>query len=77
MPGPNSCPNGDARLILGHVNEAFMCEVHADKQLDLCVERQGKQYVDKHGEVCNYRCHVVSLRHYLARRNMLRTGKTI
>jgi hypothetical protein len=76
MPGPNSVPNGDTRLMLGHMNEAFICEVHSDKNLDLCFEREGMYYTDKHGELVLYPCRVVSLRNYLAKRNRLVTGKT-
>lgn len=61
MPGPNSAPNGDARLVVG-VSQDYMCERHADKELDECL--------DRHPSL------VVPLRYYLAKRNRLRTGKT-
>ena len=62
MPGPNSCPNGDTRVMLGHVNEEFVCYKHGDKELDLCYSRSG--------------CNIISLRVYLSERGRLRTGKT-
>ena len=27
MPGPNSSPNGDTRIVRGHWNEEFRCDV--------------------------------------------------
>lgn len=68
MPGPNSVPNGDTRLMRGHINEAFVCQRHVDKHLDVCYDR-----VDAEKNACV----VVPLRQYLAERNRLRTGKTI
>lgn len=62
MSGPNSAPNGDTRLVLGHVNEAFVCSKHGDKELDVCSGKPG--------------CEMMSLRHYLASRGRLVTGKT-
>lgn len=62
MPGPQSTPNGDTRIIAGHVNEAFVCGTHFDKRLDLC---QGDE-----------ECRIITLRAYLAKRNRLVTGKT-
>jgi hypothetical protein len=62
MPGPLSTPNGDARIIRGHVNEMFVCGQHFDKELDKCYGRE--------------RCTIVPLRDYLYQRNRLVTGKT-
>lgn len=62
MPGPLSTPNGDVRIIRGHVNESFVCDKHFEKELDKC-------YSDE-------RCTIVPLRDYLYKRNRLVTGKT-
>jgi hypothetical protein len=62
MSGPNSCPNGDTRVMLGHVNEEFACPKHGQKELDVCQSRKG--------------CDMMPLRWYLAERNRLVTGKT-
>lgn len=62
MPGPNSCPNGDTRVMRGHVNEAFVCNKHGEKELDVCYSREN--------------CTIVPLRDYLFSRNRLVTGKT-
>lgn len=62
MPGPCSTPNGDTRIIRGHVNEAFVCNKHGEKELDKC-------YI-------NVNCTIVPLRDYLASRGRLVTGKT-
>jgi hypothetical protein len=59
MPGPNSAPNGDTRIVKGHFNEEFVCATHY------------REY-----DRCNEKCKNISLRDYLAKRNMLRTGKT-
>lgn len=61
MPGPNSCPNGDISLMLGHVNEEFACVKHG---------RNG-EWCD-----IDPKCSFVSLRTYLASRGRLVTGKT-
>ena len=34
MPGPNSAPNGDTAIVRGHVNEEFVCDRHANCNLD-------------------------------------------
>lgn len=62
MPGPNSARNGDTRIILGHIDEVFVCVKHGEKELDKCQNRAG--------------CTMESLRLYLAKRNRLVTGKT-
>jgi hypothetical protein len=62
MPGPLSAPNGDTRIVRGHINEEFVCDKHFDKEFDVCLDRQG--------------CVVIPLRQYLAKRNRLVTGKT-
>jgi hypothetical protein len=62
MPGPLSTPNGDVRIIRGHVNEAFVCHKHGEKELDKCYE--------------NEHCKIVPLRDYLFDRSRLVTGKT-
>lgn len=62
MPGPNSCPNGDTRVMRGHVNEVFVCEKHGDKETYECSMKPG--------------CKLVPLRDYLYKRNRLVTGKT-
>lgn len=62
MPGPLSTPNGDVRIIRGHVKEEFVCNRHADKNLDECFS--------------NEKCTIVPLRDYLYNRNRLVTGKT-
>ena len=67
MSGPNSAPNGDTRVVKGHINEEFMCDKHGDKHLDEC---ESNQVLDRS------HCDVVSLRDYLAKRNRLVTGKT-
>lgn len=66
MPGPCSVPNGDTRVVRGHIDEEFACEKHGQKELDRCENRR----FDKNP------CVVVPLRQYLAERNRLRTGKT-
>lgn len=58
MAGPNSAPNGDTRIVRGHINEEFVCEKHK-RELEKCND-----------------CTLIPLRVYLAKRNMLRTGKT-
>lgn len=30
MPGPNSSPNGDTRIVRGHWNEEFRCDKHRE-----------------------------------------------
>lgn len=35
MPGPNSAPNGDTRIVRGHINEEFVCEKHY-QELEKC-----------------------------------------
>lgn len=35
MPGPNSAPNGDTRIVRGHINEEFVCEKHK-AELEKC-----------------------------------------
>lgn len=30
MPGPNSAPNGDTRIVRGHINEEFRCDKHRE-----------------------------------------------
>ena len=62
MPGPNSVPTGDTRLMMGHVNTEYVCFTHKDKHLDVCESKKG--------------CEIVSLREYLSARGALRTGKT-
>lgn len=62
MSGPNSAPNGDTSIVLGHVNEKFVCSKHGDKELDVCERREN--------------CNMESLRVYLTKRNRLVTGKT-
>lgn len=62
MPGPLSTPNGDVRIIRGHVEESFVCDKHGEKELDKCYTR--------------YMCTIVPLRDYLYSRNRLVTGKT-
>ncbi len=62
MPGPQSTPNGDTRIIAGHVNEAFVCGTHFEKHLDKCQQNED--------------CKIISLRAYLTKRNRLVTGKT-
>lgn len=34
MAGPNSAPNGDTRIVRGHVDEEFVCEKHRECDLD-------------------------------------------
>lgn len=58
MPGPNSSPNGDTRIVRGHINEEFRCDTHRE-----CVQD---------GENCK----IIPLRWWLAKRNLLHTGKT-
>jgi len=29
MAGPNSVPNGDTRLMMGHVNTEYRCDTHS------------------------------------------------
>lgn len=62
MPGPLSTPNGDVRIIRGHVNEEFVCNKHGDKNVDECF--------------ADAKCTIVPLRDYLYQRNRLVTGKT-
>lgn len=31
MPGPNSAPNGDSRLVAGSANAEILCDVHTEK----------------------------------------------
>lgn len=70
MAGPNSAPNGDTRIVVGHVDADYACEIHGTKHLDWCEETE-------QGEFDFPACHVVPLRYYLAKRNRLRSGKTI
>ena len=67
MPGPLSTPNGDTRIIRGHVNEVFMCEKH-----NTDYDSHNEEF-NKDGELL---CRRVSLREYLLKRNRLVTGKT-
>lgn len=73
MSGPNSAPNGDTRLVMGHVNEEFMCQTHGNKHLDRC-EKNLVYTIDE--RLDGKKCVVVGLRTYLAQRNKLVTGKT-
>jgi hypothetical protein len=73
MAGPNSTPNGDTTLSLGHVNEKFACNLHGEKHLDWCEETESGIST---GKFDFPNCNVVSLRNYLASRNRLVTGKT-
>lgn len=73
MPGPNSAPNGDTTIVRGHVNEEFYCETHKDKHVGECEVNE---------EWCHINpllphCRVVPKRYWLAKRNRLRTGKTL
>lgn len=61
MPGPNSAPNGDTTIVRGHVNEEFI-EVKRTTRIGNNVFHWS-EWVPK--------------REYLAKRNRLRTGKTV
>jgi len=74
MAGPNSAPNGDTRIVVGHVHADYACEIHGTKHLGWCEETERGI---ASGRFDFPACHVVPLRHYLAKRNKLRTGKTI
>jgi hypothetical protein len=67
MAGPNSVPNGDTRLMMGHVNTVYLCDKHGDKELDKCEERLTRE---------KNPCKMITLREYLAARKRLITGKT-
>lgn len=67
MPGPNSIPNGDTTVMRGHVNEKFVCRIHAGKQLDTC---EANIATDEG------MCKIIPLRWYLEERGRLNTGKT-
>lgn len=48
MVGPLSTPNGDVRIIRGHIHEEFVCMVHMDKcnrQYDNCHEVPLREYL--------------------------------
>lgn len=72
MPGPNSAPNGDTTIVRGHMNEEFLCDIHASKHLDACRVNEERREVNPKLPPC----HIVSKREYLLKRNRLRTGKT-
>jgi hypothetical protein len=78
VPGPNSTPNGDTTLSRGHVDEKFVCNIHAEKQLDKCEENiRRRENADSDREKRQIpACQIVPLREYLAVRGRLRTGKT-
>lgn len=64
MAGPLSTPNGDQRIIRGHVNEEFICKCgnnKCDGSIDV-----SRPYAHK----------MIPLRDYLYARNRLVTGKT-
>lgn len=73
MAGPNSAPNGDTRIVMGHVNEEFVCMLHGPKHLAWCNETVAG-LMD--GRYTYPACKVVSLRQHLALRGHLVTGKT-
>jgi len=53
MAGPNSAPNGDTRIIRGHVNEEFACETHRECTLDTdrCKVVPLRWYLSKRGRL--------------------------
>lgn len=65
MAGPLSTPNGDVRIIRGHVQEEFLCRC-GDKKCDGIKIDWNTGYVHK----------LIPLRDYLAARGRLITGKT-
>lgn len=73
MAGPNSAPNGDRRIVVGDIHGEFVCELHGPKHLAWCNDTVAGLMT---GEFDFPRCRVVPLRYHLARRGLLRTGKT-
>jgi hypothetical protein len=70
MSGPNSVPNGDTRVMRGHMSEVFICDWHG-KEVPGPESRCPKQSKDPENP-----CPILPLRWYLLKRNRLRTGKT-
>lgn len=71
MPGPNSAPNGDTRLVRGHINEAFT--VISRRTCARCYA----QYVASVPEKQEPEPYIMlPLREHLARHGNLVTGKT-
>lgn len=65
MAGPLSTPNGDQRIIRGHVNEEFICTCSNSK----CESGWTDTY-------SGFTHKMIPLRDYLYARNRLVTGKT-
>lgn len=73
MPGPCSLPNGSSRMEYAEQWE-LVCDLHHKGENKVCTPDSHKVY-DKHEDVIFHAW--VSKREWLARRNKLRTGKTV
>lgn len=73
MAGPNSAPNGDTRLVVGHSNSESACEIHGQAHVGWCEETMDLLAEEK---ISSPRCSVGPLRWYLLSRGRLKTGKT-
>lgn len=73
MPGPLSLPNGRSRVEYTEMWD-IVCDIHHKNDERVCTPDDHKM-LDKYGDVIFHAW--VTKREWLARRNKLRTGKTV